>query len=569
MQRLTASDGRSNDMFGRLHAVAMANSQIVVGNNQFSGAVYVFTTITQNDRESNYYSQLAILTPQVQQDEDRFGVAVDIDGDGIVVGAPGTNNYTGAVYLFRKKNSTTTTSTSDSANPPSFYTEMAQITVASGATPGDYFGAAVAIQGNRVLVGAHDVPIGNRTNVGSAYLFAIYPNQTWEQLFQFQMNDPVENARFGISLALEGNVVVIGAVGADAAFIFETVDNTTDSSWTQVAKLVPSGSTDSTNRTFGCAVAMAGNWVVVGASRDQNRNGENAGAAFVFHKTSSNSWTLVSKLMAADGAANDTFGTSVAISKNASTIVVGADLADWNEKILDSGSIYRFSQSNGTWTQTGKFFASDSETGDNLGRSVALEGNILVAGAPGDDESTGSVYTFNLTAPPPTPDTPETPPPDGPDTPKSSNSLSQGAIIALVTMFGVVVIAGVVTTLIYKKWKLQQQHKKREEMQTLPSPVVGLDPQSPPLIAEMVTEEPPAMAELVILPDQLTSSLDRTIEADAIEEEEEYDSATASHKESLDTSVGSSLHYKDQVRSVAQGPQRLSYTVKKSQQSDD
>jgi hypothetical protein len=562
---LTASDGATTDLFGRPNAVAISNTQILVGNNKLSGAAYLFaTTIQPNKNDTNnrdYYSQMAKITANEMEEEDRFGVAVDIDGDWLVIGAPGTINYTGAAFLFRR-------SVTDNENP---FTEMAKITASDGVA-GDNFGVTVAIQANFVLVGAYDVHSSDsHVNAGSAYLFAINLDQngtgSWQQIFQFQVDDPVDNGRFGVSLAMDGNLAVIGAVGADAAYIFEKVDNTTDSSWTQVAKLVP-GVNDLTSRTFGYATAMAGNWVVVGAHRDRNINGDNAGAAFVFKKTSnaSDSWTQVNKLIAEDGAANDSFGTSVAISKDASTIVVGADLADFSEEIVDSGAMYLFSPTkvNGTWSQTGKFVASDKSTGDNLGISVALEDNILAVGAPLDDvnneRDVGSVYVVELTAPNNSTPNDSEPSTNLPTTQGTDPSgLSQGAIIALAAIFGCVVVVVIVASLIHKKWKLQQQHK--QEMLSHPPLALDANDTSPPLIAEMVTAEPPAMAEVVILPEHLPSTLDRTIEADAI-----VDDTTA--KESFDTSVGTSLQYKDQVRSVAEGPQRLPNDSKKSQRSD-
>jgi hypothetical protein len=154
---------------------------------------------------------------------------------------------------------------------------------------------------------------------------------------------------------------------------------------------------------------VTGNWIVVGAYFDDNANGNDAGAVFVFTKTSTSSpssWTQLTQLLASNGTGGDYFGKSVSISKDASTIVVGADFADFNSTITDSGAAYIFQAINSTtttttsttmveWTQMGKFVAASRESFDHLGRSIAIENNIVVVGASGDDSYTGSVYVVD------------------------------------------------------------------------------------------------------------------------------------------------------------------------------
>jgi hypothetical protein len=171
-------------------------------------------------------------------------------------------------------------------------------------------------------------------------------------------------------------------------------DNAAIDSWTQTAKL-----TGSPNSFFGSSVAVAGNWILVGALVDFI----GAGAVYGFTTTaSSSSWTQMTRLLAADGEPNSSFGRSVSISKDASTMVVGAYLVDFNDTIPDSGAAYLFRTSNSTtttsileWTEMGKFVASDRDTKDWLGSSVAIENNIVVVGAAGDDSFTGSVHVVD------------------------------------------------------------------------------------------------------------------------------------------------------------------------------
>ena len=103
---------------------------------------------------------------------------------------------------------------------------------------------------------------------------------------------------------------------------------------------------------------------------------------------------LEQKLSAADGAASDGLGSSVAIGGD--TIVLGAPGDDARR-----GSVYVFQRSGDSWTNTAKLTASDGAPGDGLGSSVAINGDTIVAGAPGDaigaNRSQGSLYTFART----------------------------------------------------------------------------------------------------------------------------------------------------------------------------
>jgi hypothetical protein len=235
---------------------------------------------------------------------------------------------------------------------------------------------------------------------------------------------------------MHDSIAVIGTYDSDAnaAYVFAPVDSSSlsssSTSWTLTAKL-----TGSTYSFFGYSVAVTGNWIVVGAWTDDNTNGNDAGAVSVFTKTSSSSsssstWMQMMQLLASDGAADDHFGISMSISKDASTIVVGANLVDFNSNVTNSGAAYMFRNINSTttltstvqWTQMGKFVAADPDTGDGLGISIAMENNIVVVGAYGDDSNTGSVYVVDtgLASPPttaPTTTTPVTPEPTRSPTP--------------------------------------------------------------------------------------------------------------------------------------------------------
>jgi hypothetical protein len=154
---------------------------------------------------------------------------------------------------------------------------------------------------------------------------------------------------------MDDNVAVIGTRFALAAYVFVQVNHVDVlSPWTQMAKLT--GISEYGN--FGYSVAVAGNVIVVGDYLNDNINGMSAGAAFVFTTTStssSSSWTLMAGLLAADGYDGDNFGVSLTISKDASTIVVGAPGHDVVKSIgylPNAGCVYLFRTTDSSMTTT-------------------------------------------------------------------------------------------------------------------------------------------------------------------------------------------------------------------------
>ena len=103
------------------------------------------------------------------------------------------------------------------------------------------------------------------------------------------------------------------------------------------------------------------------------------GSAYVFTR-SGTTWTQQAKLTASDGAADDYFGYSVALSGD--TALVGAYWDDVGAN-YDQGSAYVFTRSGTTWTQQAKLTASDGAAGDHFGHSVALSGDTALVGATG------------------------------------------------------------------------------------------------------------------------------------------------------------------------------------------
>ncbi len=149
------------------------------------------------------------------------------------------------------------------------------------------------------------------------------------------------------------------------------------------------------NDFFGFNVALSGDTAVIGATKvDDDIRGVDVGAAYVFTR-SGNSWHQQAKLTADDGAAKDEFGGKVALSGD--TAVIGAMFQD--DKGDNSGSAYVFSRSGTTWSQQAKLTAADGAAGDVFGWSIALSGDTVVITATRNDDrgnESGSAYVFEI-----------------------------------------------------------------------------------------------------------------------------------------------------------------------------
>ena len=265
--------------------------------------------------------------------------------------------------------------------------------LASNGASDDFFGFSVAISGDTALVGAFrsdNELVGADT--GAAYIF-VHSESGWKQQARLAAMDASPNDTFGGNVALFGDTAVVGASRRDdkgedsgAAYVFVRSGD----AWTQQTKLLASDGAPGDG--FGQSLALTEDTIVIGAPRDDDK-GENSGSAYVFTR-SSGGWTQQDKITAADGAAGDLFGISIALSDD--TILVGADLND--EVETDAGAAYVYIRSTDDWVQQAKLTAEDGEETDIFGVRVALSGDIALISARRDDTSmgvdAGSAYLF-------------------------------------------------------------------------------------------------------------------------------------------------------------------------------
>jgi hypothetical protein len=150
--------------------------------------------------------------------------------------------------------------------------------------------------------------------------------------------------------------------------------------------------------SFGTSVSISGNTIVVGAPSNEFATPSTNGAAYIFVRSGTN-WVQEAKLLASDGQFRDWFGASVSISGN--TVVIGAPLDDIGTN-TDQGSAYVFVRSGTTWNFLEKLTNSFNAAGDNYGRSVAIDNNTIVIGAPnassGSNMFGGRAYIYERTS---------------------------------------------------------------------------------------------------------------------------------------------------------------------------
>ncbi|MGA2186685.1 MAG: FG-GAP repeat protein, partial [Bryobacteraceae bacterium] len=310
--RLTASDGAGSDRFG--WSVAISGDTVVVAGLP-RGETYVFVKPGTGWAST---TETARLTGAAS---DHFGDSVAISGDTVVVGALGNSVSQGAAYVFVKPGTGWATTS----------TFNAELTASDGAASA-VFGESVAISGDTVVVGDSRAMIGNNIQ-GAAYVF-VKPGTEWATTSTFNAkltaSDGAVGAYFGESVAISGDTVVVGAYAAwvgnnplqGTAYVFVKPETGAWAPTTETAKLTAS---DGAARDFfGMSVAISGDTVVVGAPTGGNNNAQ--GAAYVFVKPGTGAWAATmetARLTASDGAANDAFGESVAISGD--IVVVGAN----------------------------------------------------------------------------------------------------------------------------------------------------------------------------------------------------------------------------------------------------
>jgi hypothetical protein len=394
-----------------------------------SGAVYLFSNA------SGSWAQTAYLKASNTDAYDYFGdsLALSADGATLAVGAYGEDSSatgiggneadnsasaSGAVYLF--------------SNSSGSWSQTAYLK-ASNTDAGDGFGTSVALSadGATLAVGAYGED-SNATGIGgdgadntagesgAVYLFS-NGSGSWAQSAYLKASNTGAGDAFGYHLALsaDGATLAVGAVGEDSnatGINGDEADNTagfsgavylfsnSSGSWAQSAYLKASNTGAGDAFGYHLALSADGTTLAVGAygeassatgiGGDETDNTAGASGAVYLFSNGSGSWAQSAYLKASNTDAGDLFGASLALSADGATLAVGAEEEDSNATGIngdetdntagESGAVYLFSNSSGSWAQTAYLKASNTDAGDLFGYRLALsaDGATLAVGAP-------------------------------------------------------------------------------------------------------------------------------------------------------------------------------------------
>ncbi len=380
-KKLLGSTGDADDQHG--YAVAIDGDLAVVGAPRCDGRVnttgcaYVYRR-----NEAGVWVEEARLTSLVGTNIDRFGHAVAIEGNTIVIGVPQQpvlrREAAGVVYVYRHEEES------------GWFIEAKF----EGSWWYEYFGTSVAIDGDTIAVGATGAETWGY-DAGAVHVYRRF-GTSWFELQTLIAPDGALGDNFGSSVGVSGATVAVGARYDDDAgsssgsvYLFE---ETVPYQWTPTAKLVPATGRSFDN--FGDELAIDANRMVVGSLNDDTAS-PNAGAAYVY-RSDGGVWSLERMLTAPDAVSNDRFGAAVSI--RGETLVVGSPFDD--DDGSSSGAVYVYVRVGEQWVLDAKRTASDAASFDNFGSAVSVGTDRMIVGSPFDDDQgnlSGAAYVYERT----------------------------------------------------------------------------------------------------------------------------------------------------------------------------
>lgn len=323
--------------------------------------------------------------------QDFFSRSVSISGNYAIAGAhqedAGARTSAGKAYIFN----VSTGALLHTLDNPTPY----------GTAQNDFFGFSVAISGNHAIVGAYQEDDADGSSSGKAYIYNVTTGALVHTLDNPDAYGAGDNDQFGYSVGISGNYAIVGAQAeedaggsaAGKAYIFNvttgalsrTLDN-------------PNGYGTSASDFFGNAVAISGNYAIVGANSEDDAGGELSGKAYIFNVTTGTLLHTLDNPNAYGTSAFDSFGSSVALSDTYA--IVGA-YGEGDASGTASGKAYIFNISTGTLLHTlDNPNAFSTSTNDTFGWSVAISDTYAIVGANQEDESalgsTGKAYIFDV-----------------------------------------------------------------------------------------------------------------------------------------------------------------------------
>jgi len=368
--------------------------------------IYLILIMAYLPLEAQDFNRFIKQTAADRAAQDRLGMAVDISGGFALSGASLEDHdsnggdsliQAGSAYIFGR---------GFGGN----WTQVQKL-VASDRAANDRFGFSVSIDGERALIGATNKTEGSNNGQGAAYIFERQTNGNWAEVQKLTHPQGMALDNFGSSVKLKGDIAIVGAAFADPqgikdagqVFVFRR-----DSMGTWALHQALEASDKEIGDSFGSALDITGSQLAVGAWFAHNlqtstNNDSDAGAVYIFEYDSLLDQWIENQIVVPDTLdwnGGDLFGGSLAITD--SLLVVGADGDDTDEALQNilnsSGAVFVFEKDvNGQFQQTKKLVASDRETNGNFGQKIALSGDSLLVGAPGESEKVGGQDPNGLT----------------------------------------------------------------------------------------------------------------------------------------------------------------------------
>ena len=309
--KLLTHDGVSGDLFG--FSVDIEGSRAVVGAfgdddaGQLTGSVYIF-----EEQPGGTWEQVAKLTASDMDEQEVFGSAVSLEGNRLLVGAPGNGVFSsspGSAYVFERQ-----------ANGE--WVEREKL-IAEDGVDDDSFGSRLSLSGSFALVGANSNDALDY-NSGAAYMFKEQADGSWAFHQKLLASDGGDFDHFGQDVSLDGDYAAIGSnilnesptLSSGRVYFFE---RQADDSWIETTSIISDDI--EINDAFGLRLDLEGDQLLVGSQGNADA-GPNTGSAYLFERDDTGTWQQAHKFLASDAQASDDYG--YAVSMDGETVVIGA-----------------------------------------------------------------------------------------------------------------------------------------------------------------------------------------------------------------------------------------------------
>jgi len=392
---LSPSTIQNGSYFGR--SVSIKGDIIVVGATDYKGATYtsgaVFVFVKPTEGWSDIH-ETAILKASYGTDSYSFGFAVDIsrDGNTIVVGEYYYEYQ--KLYIFEKPGDDWINMTQTAKAYPVGTTKFA-------------LSVSVSANGAVIVSGDEGRDDDGLSNNGAVFVF-VRDGDTWNtgadihETAVLLASDKASNDKLGTSVDIsdDGNVIVGGAQNKDngAVYIFEKPDG----GWvnnTEVKKVVASDG--ATYDYFGNAVDISGNIIAIGAKGDDDGGIYNTGSVYIFEKTASEEWADITQKARFD--ASDRIGNMLysegGVALSGDIVIVGTPSTDNSQ-----GAVYFHKKADTGWSDGTEYYKapaipylSENHMYASYGYSVDISGDYGVIGAYKDNEQYGNIYVIHNT----------------------------------------------------------------------------------------------------------------------------------------------------------------------------